>query len=115
VMKEVGKTQREFYLREQMKAIQKELGEDDERGQEAEELRKKIEAAGMSEEAKTVALRELDRLGKMHPSASEYSVSRTYLDWLVALPWSKSSEDMLDIPAARRVLDEDHYDLEKVK
>jgi len=115
VMKEVGKSQREFYLREQMKAIQKELGEDDDRNQETEELRAKIEEAGMPEEAKTVAIRELDRLAKMHPSASEYTVSRTFLDWLVALPWSNMSTDEVDIAHARVVLDEDHFGLEKVK
>ena len=115
VESEVGKSQREYYLREQMKAIQKELGGGDERTQELDELREKIEAAGMSEEAKKEALRELDRLGKMPPAAAEYTVARTYLDWLLALPWSKQTTDNLDIAEARRVLDEDHSGLEKVK
>jgi ATP-dependent Lon protease len=115
VADEVGKTQRQYYLREQMKAIQKELGEDDDRGQEIEEFRKRIEAAGMSEEAQKVAEKELDRLSKMPPQAAEYTVSRTYLDWLVSLPWSAETEDKVDVKEARRILDEDHYDLEKVK
>jgi ATP-dependent Lon protease len=115
VADEVGKTQRQFYLREQMKAIQKELGEDDERQQEIEEFRHRIEAAGMPEEAKKAAEKELDRLSKMPPQAAEYTVSRTYLDWLCSLPWSQQTEDKLDVREARRILDEDHYDLEKVK
>ena len=115
VESEVGKTQREYYLREQMKAIQKELGQTDERTQELDDLRAKIQAAGMTEEAQKEALRELDRLGKMPPAAAEYTVARTYLDWLLALPWSKQTTDNLDIAEARRVLDEDHSGLEKVK
>ena len=115
VESEVGKSQREYYLREQLKAIQKELGGGDERTQELDELREKVEAAGMSEEAKKEALRELDRLAKMPPAAAEYTVARTYLDWLVALPWSKQTTDNLDIVEARRVLDADHSGLEKVK
>jgi ATP-dependent Lon protease len=115
VMDEVGKSQRQYYLREQMKAIQKELGEDDGRANELAELRKQIDDAGMPKEAKEVADRELDRLGKMPPGSAEYTVSRTYLDWLVSVPWSKSTEDKLDIPAARTILDEDHYDLKDVK
>ncbi len=115
VESEVGKSQREFYLREQLKAIQKELGQTDDRAQELEELRQKIEAAGMTEEAKKEALRELDRLSKMPPAAAEYTVARTYLDWLVALPWSKETTDNLDIAQARTVLDEDHWGLDKVK
>ncbi len=115
VESEVGKSQREYYLREQMKAIQKELGQTDDRAQELDELRAKIEAAGMTEEAHKEALRELDRLSKMPPAAAEYTVARTYLDWLVALPWSKETTDNLDIDEARRVLDEDHSGLEKVK
>src|SRR5258705_6566286 len=98
-----------------MKAIQKELGQTDDRAQELDELRTKIEAAGMTEEAQKEALRELDRLSKMPPAAAEYTVARTYLDWLVALPWSKQTTDNLDINEARRVLDEDHSGLEKVK
>ncbi len=115
VESEVGKSQRDFYLREQLKAIQKELGQTDDRAQELDELRQKIEAAGMTEEAKKEALRELDRLSKMPPAAAEYTVARTYLDWLVALPWSKETTDNLDITTARTVLDEDHWGLEKVK
>ncbi len=112
---EMDKAQREFYLREQLKAIQRELGEVDERSVEANELRKKIEEAGLPPEARSEAERELDRLAKMPPAAAEYTVSRTYLDWLVSLPWTKSSEDNLDISQAARVLDEDHHDLTKVK
>jgi len=115
VESEVGKTQRDYYLREQLKAIQKELGQADERTQEIDELREKIEAAGMTDEAKKEALRELDRLSRMSPAAAEYTVARTYLEWLVALPWSKETEDSLDLTAARAVLDEDHSGLEKVK
>ena len=115
VQSEMSKTQREYYLREQMKAIQKELGEGDERSQEIGELRQKIEAAGMSEEARKEALRELDRLAKMPPAAAEYTVARTYLDWLIALPWQKETADQLDIARAREILDEDHWGLEKVK
>jgi ATP-dependent Lon protease len=115
VADEVGKTQRQYYLREQMKAIQKELGEDDDRQQEIDEFRKKIEAAGMPEEPKKAAEKELDRLSKMPPQAAEYTVSRTYLDWLVSLPWSSETEDKLSVKEAHAILDEDHYDLEKVK
>jgi ATP-dependent Lon protease len=114
VQDQVTASQREFYLREQMKAIQKELGEADEQ-HEIEELRQKIEAAGMTEEAKKEALRELSRLSKMSPVAADYHVTRTYLDWLVVLPWSKVSELKVDIHKAKVVLDEDHYDLERVK
>ena len=115
VESEVGKGQRDYYLREQLKAIQKELGQSDDRTQEIDELRGKIEAAGMTEEAKKEALRELDRLAKMPPAAAEYTVARTYLEWLVALPWSKETEDTLDLVQARTVLDDDHSGLEKVK
>jgi ATP-dependent Lon protease len=115
VESEVGRSQREYYLREQLKAIQKELGQTDERAQELDDLQAKIEAAGMTEEAQKEALRELDRLAKMPPAAAEYTVARTYLDWLLALPWSKQTTDNLDIAEARRVLDEDHSGLEKVK
>jgi len=115
VESEVGKSQREYYLREQLKAIQKELGQTDDRTQELDELREKIEAAGMTEEARKEALRELDRLSKMPPAAAEYTVARTYLDWLVALPWNKETTDDLDIAKARDVLDDDHWALEKVK
>ena len=112
---EMSKKEREYYLREQLKAIQKELGEKDEKTAEIEELREKLKTANLPEQANKAAERELDRLSVMPPQAAEYSVSRTYLDWLVKLPWSISTEDTLDITAASRVLDEDHYDLEKVK
>jgi ATP-dependent Lon protease len=114
VQDQVTASQREYYLREQMKAIQKELGEADEQ-HEIEELRQKIEAAGMSEEARKEALRELSRLAKMNPAAADYHVTRTYLDWLVVLPWNKVSELKVDIRKAKEVLDADHYDLEKIK
>ncbi len=109
------KMQREYYLRQQLEAIKKELGEEDERTIEINELREKIEAAGMPEEAKKEAKRELDRLSKLPTAAAEYSVIRTYLDWLVNLPWNVTTEDNLDIAHARKVLDEDHYDLEEIK
>jgi ATP-dependent Lon protease len=114
VQDQVTQSQREYYLREQMKAIQKELGEADEH-QEIEELRKKIEAAGMTEEARKEALRELNRLAKMSPAAADYHVTRTYLDWLVVLPWKKVSELKVDVNKAKTVLETDHYDLEKIK
>ncbi|MCE5259132.1 MAG: endopeptidase La [Chloroflexi bacterium] len=109
------KVQREYFLREQMKAIQKELGEEDEQAAEIRELRERIEKAGMPEEAHKEALRELDRMSKMPSAAAEYSVIRTYLQWLGELPWQVTTEDHLDITVARQVLDEDHYDLTKVK
>jgi ATP-dependent Lon protease len=112
---EMSKTQREYYLREQMKAIQKELGDADDRTQEIDALRQKIEAAGMTEEAKKEALRELDRLEKMPPAAAEYTVARTYIDWLVSMPWQQETADNVDIGAARTILDEDHEGLEKIK
>ena len=115
VQSEVGKNQREYFLREQMKAIQKELGEGDEQAKEIEELRSKIDAAGMPEPVKKEALRELDRLSKMPVAAAEYTVSRTYVDWLVALPWSKRTEDSIDLKHTKDVLDADHSGLEKVK
>ncbi len=114
VQDQVSQSQREYFLREQLKAIQKELGEADEQ-QEIEDLRKKIEAAGMTEEAKKEALRELGRLAKMSPAAADYHVTRTYLDWLVALPWNKVSDFKVDLAKAKAVLDQDHYDLEKAK
>ena len=115
VQSEVGKNQREYFLREQMKAIQKELGEGDDQTKEIEELREKIEAAGMPEAVKKEALRELDRLSKMPVAAAEYTVSRTYLDWLVALPWNKRTEEVIDLPRTKRMLDADHSGLEKAK
>jgi len=112
---EIDKVQREFFLREQLKAIQRELGEGDEQAAEIEEFRKRIEAAKMPEEAEKQARRELDRLAKLPTAAAEYGVIRTYLDWLVSLPWSITTPDNLDIQNARRVLDEDHYGLEDIK
>lgn len=112
---EIDKTQREYYLREQMKAIQKELGEGDERGLEVEEFREKIEKAKMPADVKKVAEKELKRLSKMHPASAEYSVCRTYLEVLVELPWMLGTDDNLDVKKAEVVLHEDHYDLEKVK
>jgi ATP-dependent Lon protease len=115
VQSEVSKNQREYLLREQLKAIQKELGDTDERTQEIDELRKKIEAAGMPDEPKREALRELDRLAKMPPAAAEYTVARTYIDWLVSMPWTAETADRVDLAGARAVLDEDHEGLEKIK
>jgi ATP-dependent Lon protease len=115
VQSELNKNQKEFYLRQQMRAIQKELGEGDVRSGEIEELRKKIEEAKMPEEARKAADNELERLRIIPPESAEHSMVRTYLEWLVNLPWSISTEDNLDIPHARQVLDEDHYDLEKIK
>ncbi len=112
---EMEKTQREYFLRQQLKAIQHELGEEDEQAKEVNELREKIETVGLSEEAKKEALRELDRLSSMPPAAAEYSVIKTYLDWLISLPWQESTDDNLDINRAREILDEDHYDLEEIK
>src|ERR1700680_4015380 len=118
VQEQVGQNQREYLLREQMKAIQKELGESDDSMQEIDELRKKVEEANMPAEAKKECDRELKRLAKMTPASAEYMVLRTYLEWMTSLPWSKTSgtsEDQIDIPKAQQILDEDHYDLEKVK
>lgn len=116
VQEQVGQSQREFFLREQMKAIQKELGESDDTQAEVDELRKKVEESGMSADAKKECERELKRLAKMTPASAEYMVSRTYLEWMTSLPWNKmsGSEDIV-IAKAQVVLDEDHYDLEKVK
>jgi ATP-dependent Lon protease len=111
----IDKTQREYYLREQLKAIQKELGEKDEKSLEIEEYRKKIVERKLSPAAAKEAERELDRLARMSPSSPEYTVALTYLDWLTELPWGVQTEDNLDIEAAAKVLDEDHFDLEKVK
>ena len=115
VESEIDKGQREFFLRQQMKAIQEELGEQDDQQAEIAELRERIEAAELPEEPRKQAERELGRLEKLPPAAAEYGVIRTYLEWLVELPWSKLTEDDLDIKHARKVLDEDHYDLEEVK
>jgi ATP-dependent Lon protease len=115
IQSEMSKTQREYYLREQLKAIQKELGEGDERTQEIEGLREKIVAAGMPDEASREALRELDRLAKMPPAAAEYTVARTYIDWLLAVPWRVETTDTVDLARAQTILDEDHEGLPKVK
>ncbi|MGB8266164.1 MAG: endopeptidase La [Candidatus Velthaea sp.] len=115
IQREMEKNQREFYLRQQLRAIQEELGEADPQQAEANELRKKIDEAKMPEDVKKAAERELDRLSKIPTASPEYSVVRTYLDWLVQLPWGISTSDQIDIAHARRVLDEDHYDLEKIK
>lgn len=111
---EMDKTQREYYLRQQLKAIQKELGEKEE-PEEIAELRGRIEKKKLPEVANKEAMRELERLAKMHPSSAEYTVSRTYLDWILDLPWHEQTEDRLDIAAAQKILDHDHYDLEKIK
>src|ERR1051326_1899142 len=115
VQDKVQQTQREYYLREQMKAIQKELGEQDEGARDTEELKKKIEDAGMPEDVKKEALKELGRLSRMSPLAADYSVTRNYIEWLAVLPWAKSSGGEVDIPKAKEILDADHYDLKKVK
>jgi len=112
---EMDKAQREYFLREQLKAIQKELGEVDERQEEFDDLKKNIKRARMPKEVEEVAFKELKRMARMSPGAAEYTVSRTYIDWLVDLPWSISTDDHLDVDEAQRILDEDHYDLEKVK
>jgi ATP-dependent Lon protease len=115
VQSEVGKNQREYLLREQMKAIQKELGEGDDQAREIGELRERIEAAGMPDDVKKEAMRELDRLAKIPAAAAEYTVARTYLDWLVALPWSKRTEEDIDLARAKGQLDADHSGLERAK
>jgi ATP-dependent Lon protease len=115
VQDKVQQTQREYYLREQMKAIQKELGEQDEGQRDTDELRQKIESAGMPDEVKKEALKELGRLARMSPMAADYSVTRNYIEWLAVLPWAKTSGGDVDILKAKEVLDTDHYDLKKVK
>src|SRR5271154_5559575 len=115
VQDSVQSSQRDYYLREQMKAIQKELGEMDEGQKDIEELRQKIENAGMPEETKKEALKELNRLSRMSPMAADYSLTRNYVEWLAVLPWSKTSSGEVDILKAKAILDEDHYDLKKVK
>lgn len=112
---EMSKSQREYFLREQMRAIKSELGEQDSKGEEMEDLREKVIKAGMPEAVQTEALKQLARLERMHPDASEASMVRTYLDWMVDLPWSKKTEDNLDIEHAREVLNDDHHDLQKAK
>lgn len=115
VKEQMDKTQREYYLREQLKAIKKELGEEETWGGEIEELRSKVEAKGLPEYAREEAERELNRLAKIHPSSSEYTVSRTYIDWILDLPWNETTEEHLDLKLAESYLDEDHYNLEKIK
>jgi ATP-dependent Lon protease len=115
VQDQVQQSQRDYYLREQLKAIQKELGEQDEGQREIEDLRQKIEAAGMPEDVKKEAMKELNRLGRMSPMAADYSLTRNYIEWLAILPWNKSSGSKIDIEKAREILDEDHYELKKVK
>jgi ATP-dependent Lon protease len=111
----IDKSQREYFLQEQLKAIQKELGQSEGKAGEVEQIREKIEAAGMTESVRKECLRELSRLERIPQASPEYNVIRTYLDWMSELPWRKSTEDHLDINRARRILDEDHYDLDKVK
>ncbi len=115
VESEMSKTQREYFLREQLKAIQEELGEGDERQVEVKEIREKLAAKKLSEEARKEAERELSRLEKLPPASAEYHVIRTYLDWIIDLPWNEYTEDKLDLNHAQQVLDEDHYDLKEVK
>ncbi len=115
VKDDIDKGQRDYYLRQQMKAIKQELGETDENVVETDEYRNKIEAKNLPEEAKKEALRELGRLSRMHPSSAEYTVASTYLDWITSLPWNESTQDNLDIKKARKILDEDHYGLAKAK
>ncbi len=115
VQEEVGKSQREYFLREQLRAIQRELGESDDSQREIDELRNRIEAAGMPEEARKEADRELGRLSRMSPAAAEYTVSRTYLDWLATLPWNVVTTERIDIVKAKETLNRDHYDLDKIK
>ncbi|MBU4318223.1 MAG: endopeptidase La [Proteobacteria bacterium] len=112
---DMDKSQREYYLRQQLKAIQEELGEKDENTVQLEEYREKLKVKNLPEEAMKEAQRELDRLARMHPSSAEYTVALTYLDWMTSLPWNESTTDNLDIQAARKILDEDHYGLEKAK
>lgn len=115
VSQELSKSQREYYLREQLKAIQRELGESDDRGEELDELRQKIDQAQMPEEALKEVNREFDRLRRMNPGAPEYTVARTYVDWMVAMPWNVSSDDVIELSRVKEVLDDDHYGLEKIK
>ncbi len=112
---EMSKSQREYFLREQMKAIKNELGENDSKSEEHDELRNKIKNCGMPEEVEAEAIKQLNRLERMHPDASEASMVRTYLDWMICLPWNVSTEDVLDLKKSKEILDDDHYDLEKAK
>jgi len=115
VSQELSKSQREYFLREQLKAIQRELGESDDRGEELDELRQKIDNANMSEEALKEVNREFDRLRRMNPGAPEYTVARTYVDWMVAMPWNKATEDHIELQRVKEILDQDHYGLDKIK
>jgi ATP-dependent Lon protease len=115
VQSEVGKNQRDYFLREQLKAIQRELGEGDDQSKDVEELRARVDAAGLPDAVKKEALRELDRLSKMPAAAAEYTVSRTYLDWIVALPWNKRTDEVIDLPKTRAVLDSEHAGLDPAK
>ena len=115
VQDQVQQSQRDYYLREQLKAIQKELGEQDDGQRETDELRKRIDAAGMPEDVKKEALKELTRLSRMSPMAADYSLTRNYIEWLAILPWATSSGSKIDIGKAKEILDEDHYELKKVK
>jgi ATP-dependent Lon protease len=115
VQSEVGRNQREYFLREQLKAIQKELGEGDDQTKDIEELQQKVDAAGMPEAVRKEAMRELDRLARMPVAAAEYTVSRTYMDWLVTLPWQKHTDEVIDLPKTKEILDADHSGLEKAK
>ena len=115
VKSNLDRTQRDYFLREQLKAIRRELGEEADTGEELDQLYAQIQEAGMSEQALAVANKELSRLRSMSPASAEYTVSRTYLDWILALPWSKHTDDNIDLKEAERILNEDHYDLEKIK
>ena len=115
VKEDMNNRQKEYYLRQQIKAMQEELGEEGENAAEVAEYRALIEESGMSEEARREAERELSRLARMHPSSSEYTVATTYLDWITSLPWQKETHDNLDIKEAKKVLDDDHFGLEKAK
>jgi ATP-dependent Lon protease len=115
VAKEIGKSQKDFMLRQQMKVIQRELGEDDTHLHDVKELKERLRTSGMSEKVGEIAQKELARLERMNPSSAEYTVSRTYLDYLAGMPWNKQTDDNLDITRAGRILDEDHHGLEKIK
>ena len=115
VQQEMAKTQREYFLREQLKAIQQELGELDEKSLEIKELREKLESLDLPPEVRKEAEKEIERLSRLSPNSFEYPIIRNYLDWIIELPWNVSTEDNLDIDLAKKILDEDHYDLEKVK
>src|SRR5207247_1390275 len=115
VASSMSKSQRDFFLREQIRAIQRELGETDPIATEVTNLRQQIEKEPLPEEARKVALKELERLSQMSPAVAEYTITRTYLDWILGLPWNKTTEDTIDINAATRILDEQHFGLEKVK